>query len=275
MSSLATIPDAPSANVVPINDSAALMAAVARAASDPSVDVDKMERLFAMHERMEARQAEQAFNTALAVAQSEMPQIVKDRRNEQTSSDYATLDAINRQIVPIYTRHGLALSFDTAESPLEDHVRVVCRVTHARGHSHTYKHDNPIDDAGIAGKVNKTPTHGRGSAITYARRYLTLLIFNLRTGYDDDGNGVGDTVDEATQRKEIHDEALSRHMDEVVAIKTAIKAEDWREMAEVWALIPEDDQRALWLATTKGGTFSTAERKAIKERQPPRNPPAS
>src|SRR5690606_25050529 len=94
------------------------------------------------------------------------------------------------RIVPVYTSHGLALSFDTADSPLEGHVRVVCRVTHTGGHAQVYTHDNPLDLTGIGGKVNKTATHGRGSAITYARRYLTLLIFNLRTGQDDDGNAT-------------------------------------------------------------------------------------
>lgn len=190
MSNLAKIDQMPAANVVAINDSAALMAAVARAASDPTVDVEKMERLFAMHERMEARQAQQAFAAALTAAQSEMPLIAKDRTNAQTSSDYATLDAINARIVPVYTRHGLSLSFDTGDSPLPEHVRVLCRVSHVGGHSQTYTHDNPLDLTGIGGKVNKTATHGRGSAITYARRYLTLLIFNLRTGYDDDGNAA-------------------------------------------------------------------------------------
>lgn len=176
------------AEIVPINDTGSLMAAVARAASDPTVDVDKMERMWAMLERAEDRRAAQEFADAMARAQSEMPLIGKDRHNSQTNSDYATLDAINERIVPIYTRHGLSMTFDTAESPLADHVRVTCRVKHRGGHTETYTHDNPLDLTGIGGKVNKTATHGRGSAITYARRYLTMLIFNLRTGHDDDGN---------------------------------------------------------------------------------------
>lgn len=237
MSNLATI-DQPQAvaNIVPINDSAALMTAVARAASDPTVDVDKMERLFAMHERMEARAAEQAFNAALAAAQSEMPLIGKDRHNTQTNTDYATLDAINAQIVPVYTRHGLALSFDTTDSPLADHVRVVCRVTHTGGHSQTYTHDNPLDLTGIGGKVNKTATHGRGSAITYARRYLTLLIFNLRTGYDDDGNSSGgfDSSDWINAIRDAADmEALTKLGEE---LKTAqIPAEPLKGIRRAWA----------------------------------------
>ena len=230
-----------SANIVQINDNAALMAAVARAAADPQIDVEKMERLFAMHERMEARAAEQAFNGALASAQSEMPLIQKDRHNSQTSSDYATLDAINARIVPIYTRHGLALSFDTTDSPLADHVRVVCRVTHTSGHSQTYTHDNPLDMTGIGGKVNKTLTHGRGSAITYARRYLTMLIFNLRTGYDDDGNAVGQGSDITAWR-----DAIAGAVDrtELDALAKEVQAANLPQAAL-------RNVRALWAAKAK------------------------
>jgi len=195
MSALQKSEPQPSAAIVPINDSAALMAAVARAAADPSVDVEKMERLFAMHERMEARQAQQAFADAMKAAQSEMPKIGKDRHNTQTKSDYATLDAINAEITPVYTRHGFSLSFDTADSPLAGHIRIVCHVLHSGGHEKAYTYDSPMDDKGIAGSVNKTPTHARGSAVTYGRRYLTLMIFNLSTGYDDDGNDADTDAD--------------------------------------------------------------------------------
>jgi hypothetical protein len=185
--------DEPRGQVVAMNDSGALIAAIARAASDPNVDVEKMERLFAMHEKMQARQAEQAFSEAMKAAQADMPKVVKDRHNSQTNSDYATLDAINKAITPVYTRHGFSLTFDTEDSPLEGHVRVVCRVLHRDGHSASYSYDTPMDLTGIGGKVNKTPTHARGSAITYGRRYLVLMIFNLTTGAqeDDDGNGAG------------------------------------------------------------------------------------
>lgn len=180
----------PPSNIVPVTDTGALMNAIANAARDPNVDVDKMERLFAMHEKMQERQAEQAFSESMKAAQADMPSIRKDRHNSQTNSDYATLDEINSSITPIYTRHGFSLSYDTADSPLDGHVRVVCHVLHKEGHSKAYSYDTPMDSAGIGGKVNKTPTHARGSAITYGRRYLVLMIFNLTTGKDDDGNAA-------------------------------------------------------------------------------------
>lgn len=181
--------------VVQISDSATLMTAIARAAADPNVDVEKMERLFAMHERMASRQAEQDYADAMVKAQREMPTIGKDRHNTQTNSWYSTLDKINQQIAPIYTANGFSLSFDTQDSTLPDHVRVVCRVLHRDGCTKEYHYDTPMDSAGIAGKINKTPTHARGSAITYGRRYLTLMIFNLATGEDDDGVAAGSKLD--------------------------------------------------------------------------------
>jgi hypothetical protein len=56
----------------PATDTGSLLQIISRAASDQSVDIDKMERLMAMHERLVARDAEQAFNAALTAAQTEM-----------------------------------------------------------------------------------------------------------------------------------------------------------------------------------------------------------
>ena len=60
-------PDAPVA-VQP--ETSALISMIERAARDPSVDIDKMERLLQMHERVEAKQRESAFNTAMAAVQA-------------------------------------------------------------------------------------------------------------------------------------------------------------------------------------------------------------
>lgn len=177
--------------LMPVSESAAMMLVIQRAATDPNCDVEKMERLYAMHERMLDRQAAQEFAEAMALCQAEAKKAAKDRTNTQTKSDYATLEAIDEAIRPVYTRHGFSLSFDTDESPLANHVRILCDVMHKGGHTKRYKYDNPMDDKGIQGSVNKTPTHARGSAVTYGRRYATMLIFNIQTGQnDDDGNGV-------------------------------------------------------------------------------------
>lgn len=175
-----------------VSESAAIIQVIERAASNPSVDIEKMERLLAMQERILDRQAEQQYAAAMVRAQQNMPVVVKNKANQQTNSRYADLEAINKQIKPVYSREGFSLSFDTENSTLENHIKVVCEVLHSGGHSKRFGYDAPLDDAGIAGKVNKTPTHARGSSISYGQRYLIKLIFNLTiANEDDDGNGAG------------------------------------------------------------------------------------
>ncbi|WP_286075646.1 recombinase RecT [Stenotrophomonas sp. 59] len=72
------------------------------------------------------------------------------------------------------------------------------------------------------------------------------------------------------KRRQQHDAALGRHFRSVEAIKEALAAEepDMHSVAEMWGEIPQEDQMALWLAPTKGGYFTTAERAAIKNGVP-------
>ncbi|HEU4804477.1 MAG TPA: ERF family protein, partial [Nitrobacter sp.] len=166
-----------------------------RAATDPAVDVDKLERLLAMQERVLARDAEQAFHEAMKAAQEDIKPVVANKKNPQTKSDYADLEALSDAIDPIIRSHGFTPSFGSDASPLPDHYRVTCRLAHTAGHARDYHADVPIDTTGIKGERNKTTTHGWGSAMTYGRRYLKLLAFDVtvttKATRDDDGNAAG------------------------------------------------------------------------------------
>ena len=92
---------------------------------------------------------------------------------------------------PIYTKHGISLSFDTADGAPLDYVRIVCYVSKG-GFSRTYHVDMPADGKGAKGGDVMTKTHATGSAISYGQRYLLKMIFNVSTGEaDDDGNAAG------------------------------------------------------------------------------------
>lgn len=74
--------------------------------------------------------------------------------------------------------------------------------------------------------------------------------------------------EQAAKRKVTHDAALAKHSESVQFIKDRIAEKDMAGVAHEWAAIPQDDQMALWLASTKGGCFTTEERRAIKEDMP-------
>lgn len=163
---------------------------IAKAAADPNTDVDKLERLLAMQERVLEREAEQAFNAALRAAQEEIKPIAKNRTNPDTKSKYADLMALADGLDPIMRKHGFSQSFGTTDCPIPDHYRVTCLMSHTAGFSRPYQADVPIDNTGPKGSQNKTRTHGFGSALSYGRRYLKLLIADVPTT-DDDGRAAG------------------------------------------------------------------------------------
>lgn len=168
---------------------ASLLEVIASAARDPSVDIDKMERLIAMQERVQARDAEVAFNVAMNAAQGEMRPISADATNPQTKSQYATYAKLDAKLRPVYTKHGFSLSFDEGETDRPDYVRVVCFVSHVGGHTRIYHRDMPADGKGAKGGDVMTKTHAAGAAGSYGSRYLLKGIFNIAVGDDDsDGN---------------------------------------------------------------------------------------
>ena len=193
------------------SEATTMLQVIERAALNPNIDVEKMERLLAMHERIVdkenqaaeralARKAKQEFDEAMTKAQSELPQIVKDKVNTQTDSRYASLEGVMKAAGPIITKNGFSLSFEPADSPKPDHHRVICTVSHVGGHSQKYTADLPADTKGPQGTANKTQIHGFGSTMSYGCRYLTRMIFNITVkGEDQDGNQPGDFITEEQQ----------------------------------------------------------------------------
>ncbi len=165
-----------------------LLAAIAAAASNPAMDMDRAERLFKMHQELVAREAEAAWNAAMARAQQKIQPIVSNRENTHTKSRYADLAAINAVIVPMYAAEGLSISFNSGPCETQGWFRTIATVSHSAGHSKEYHLDLPLDDVGAKGTTNKTGVQAMGSTNSYARRYLERMIFNLATGDDNDGN---------------------------------------------------------------------------------------
>lgn len=189
MSALAKTTDQPPAEVQSI--SGGLLNVIERASRDPSVDIDKLERLLQMSERVQARDAEQAFNIAMNAAQAEMRPIAANASNPQTKSRYATFDKLDKALRPIYTAHGFSMSYDEGDSPKPEHVRVLCYVAHNAGHTRTYHRDMPADGKGAKGGDVMTKTHAAGAAGSYGARYLLKGIWNVAVGEEDnDGNGA-------------------------------------------------------------------------------------
>jgi hypothetical protein len=184
-----------------VESSAALVLnSLTKSIESGSLQPDQLSAILDAQERVLDRQAKQDFAIAMASCQSEMPEILKTDTNSQTNSRFETLGNLNKAISPVYTKNGFSVSFGTDDCPMNNNnekgdfwLRVTADVSHCGGWVKSYHYDLPYDIAGIKGSVNKTKIHASASTLTYGRRYLLKLIFNLTTvdELDDDGAGSG------------------------------------------------------------------------------------
>jgi hypothetical protein len=233
------------------SETSAIINMIERAARDPGVDLDKLQRLIEMRNSIREREAAIDFDLAMTEAQGEMRSVAADASNPQTRSKYASYAAIDRMLRPIYTKHGLSLSFNTATGAAEGSLRVLCRVA-KDGYARDYQIDMPADGKGAKGGDVMTKTHATGSAVSYGMRYLLKMIFNVAVGAeDDDGNGGtrngnGHTITDA-QADEINKLLIETKSNLVLFLKR-IKLESLTEIradkfGEVMTLIRDNAKR--------------------------------
>ena len=177
----------PMGQVVEAN-AASLMEVISRAASDPNTDVDKLERLLGMYERITAQQAKAAFTSALAEMQPALPVITENGGIKNNAgavqSTYARWEDISDAIRPILHDHGFALSFRISRT--EALVSITGVLSHQDGHSEETTLDLPVDTSG-----SKNAVQAVGSSVSYGKRYTAIALLNItsraKQDRDDDG----------------------------------------------------------------------------------------
>ena len=186
---------------------ASLMNFVAAALHDPNVNVEKLSALLSMQRDVEADDARRQFNAALHAAQIAMPRVrkngtiklVKDGVSKG-SIPFATWEDVDTILRPIMREHGFSLSFSSGPRVGADTgIEMKATLLHAAGHSRDYALPLPPDVG-----------HGRnalqaiGSTLSYGKRYLAELIFNIvRENEDDDGDRGGATFISGEQKEAI------------------------------------------------------------------------
>ncbi len=155
-------------------------------ATEKGVDADQLGKLVDLHERWVARQAAKEYADAMQAAQKEMPVVVRSKKGE--NSRYAPLEAVHDTLKDIWLKHGFSLSYSEEEAK-EGMCRLVCDVRHIGGHTEPHTLEGAIDTTGPKGAATKTGIQGKGSTVSYLRRYLTLMIFDV-TVVDEDNDGA-------------------------------------------------------------------------------------
>jgi hypothetical protein len=161
-----------------------LLNLIERAARDPNVDIDKMERLFGMRERMQAQAAKTSYLAALAVLQAALP-AVERKGTGHNSKKYARYEDFIETIKEPMKSCNFSLSFRLKQEAAL--LRIVGVLGHKDGHQEETELALPADNSG-----NKNAVQALGSSISYGKRYVGMTLLGIATeDEDDDGKAAG------------------------------------------------------------------------------------
>lgn len=191
--------------VVPKEDG--LLALVERALANPDVQIEKLNAILDMKMKWDAEQrryakedaaelAEREFTAAMVEFKKRVPQILKDKHVEfstskgVTSYDHATIGAVCDAIIPALAEAGLTHSWKPKQEGKI--IRMTCTISHPSGHKESVSMESFADDSGT-----KNALQAIRSAQTYMERYTLLDVCGVATGGmpDDDGRGAGPILD--------------------------------------------------------------------------------
>ena len=205
-------PIAPLPPAATSNNPSTVLALIERLALDPHADVEKLERMMTMYERLKAKEAELAYNAAKGRILKKLAgiKIVKNRsvvheidngkpqRGACEAFKYAPLEEIDKHLRPLLAEENMDLSYSD-ESREGGDILIRGRLKHLPG-GHYEDSFMPAPPDTTGGKSN---VQGVGSTNSFLRRYVACNIFNIVVVADDD-DGTGGTIDEV-QTKTILD----------------------------------------------------------------------
>jgi len=190
----------------PLSDSlSTVLALIERIALDPRTDVETLERMMAMYERLKAKEAELAYNAAkgrilkklagikIVKNRSALPEIDngKPQKGSYEGFKYAPLEEIDRHLRPLLAKENMDLSYSD-ESQEGGQILIRGRLKHLPG-GHYEDSFMPAPPDITGGKSN---VQAVGSTNSFLRRYIACNIFNIVVVGDDD-DGTGGTIDSA------------------------------------------------------------------------------
>jgi hypothetical protein len=157
-----------------------------RLAIERGVDVEVLERLVGLQERVSDRNARAEFFEALARFQNDVPAIKKTntaaiatKGGSKYQYTFAPLEEIVRVVRPILKDHGLSFTW-TTEGMTANVLNVVCILRHVGGHEERSAFPVPTETAAAMSGAQKL-----GSALTYGKRQSLTSVLGLTTADED------------------------------------------------------------------------------------------
>ena len=174
-------------------------------ALEKGVDVEVLERLVGLQERVTDRLARTEFFAALKAFQEEVPDLQKSKTAKIATSGgssysytYAPLDGIAKLVRPHLNATGLSYSW-TTEASTPQMLNVVCVLRHIDGHEERATFPVPTDTKAAMSAAQKS-----GAALTYGQRMSLVSVLGLAATDDVDGDDTDQSYIDSSQVEELN-----------------------------------------------------------------------
>lgn len=165
----------------------AVLSMIERVAIDPQVDINKLEKMLDMQERILDRNARMEFDAGLAAMQAELPEVEKHAQGH--NSKYAKFEHILAAIKPALQKHGFSITHRVKSGDGLVHVTGI--LSHRSGHREETTLSLPPDTSG-----KKNDVQAVASTTEYGRRYTMNSLLGIATkDADQDGGKLSDEPD--------------------------------------------------------------------------------
>lgn len=141
-------------------------------------NIETLDKLMDLQERWQKSEAKSAYDADMASMQSELPIIEKKQSGDRGRWKFAGWADIKREINPIMSRHGFAVTHRIETGDNELTVTAIC--SHRKGHREETSLPLPYDTSG-----SKNNVQARGSSIQYGTRYTGCAVLGIAVGGED------------------------------------------------------------------------------------------
>jgi hypothetical protein len=156
-----------------------------QALANPDISADKMQVMLQMRREILHDQAKEAYQEAFAAFSAEMPAVERDGMVDlgpgKGRFPFTTYEQMDKILRPLLVKHGFSLQFWSSDAENKDMI-----IVHGALIGHGWQRESVYPVPPDVGP-GRNALMARGSAQTYAKRYIADLLCNIvRKGIDDD-----------------------------------------------------------------------------------------
>lgn len=156
-----------------------------QALANPEIPADKLQVMLQMRREVLHDQAREAYQAAFAAFSAEMPVVERDGMVELGEGKgrypFTTYEQMDKILRPLLVKHGFSLQFWSTDAENKDWI-----IVHGALIGWGWQRESVYPVPPDVGR-GRNALQARGSAQTYAKRYIADLLCNIvRKGIDDD-----------------------------------------------------------------------------------------